>query len=607
MKTIREGGGLRPRTAVATYTGAAASTSGARAHRLLAGFVALIAMFAAVFSAALPAAATSEDSQDRPTVILTKGHTDAVTAVPNGPTISLVSKEDVTDPLGYVTYHNPDRIVFGVLDAASQSETAKLPEIGASGYFLPQTQDYNLLWPGWDSTKLGEIDATKTRFITEAVEGPGDIFVWQQSFAGIQPILDNGAYKMVAGTVNTHIEPAHQHGNWLFTKPGTYTLRVRAESETPRGTLVSDPATYTFAVGQQAIDEHTAKANTVKPEITQNETNQSNTPPPPPGNQQQRQQQQQQQQQQGGGGGQGGGQGGGGGNNGEIEPCIPTPVVREGASGGVTTKVGDSYTVPANTHVHPNWVFTAPGTYKVSLTQTAKLKSGRTVSTNGTLTFIVGGSGNANSGHFDIGTTATANGIQMLIKDDRHSPARWVSPASLTFGLGNAAKKKAPAGIEFIASPGQEVWMIQATQEPNVPWVGANTQHPDLLRNTTGAVTWTLTGVTGPGALAVFESGNLGQPVGRFWFGGATNAKGESIVEYVGKTPSGEDCELSPEQIAQLQAEGHKVAGSSGSGDPLSHTGSTVAGLATVAVVLIVAGGSLLVIRRRRRNARTVA
>lgn len=75
------------------------------------------------------------------------------------------------------------------------------------------------------------------------------------------------------------------------------------------------------------------------------------------------------------------------------------------AAGGA---VQGSHTIAPNTHVHPAWVFSAPGTYKVTIRQSAQTTSGDTVSGTGTLTFIVGGAGNANDGHFDLGTQFVA-------------------------------------------------------------------------------------------------------------------------------------------------------------------------------------------------------
>lgn len=191
-----------------------------------------------------------------------------------------------------------------------------------------------------------------------------------------------------------------------------------------------------------------------------------------------------------------------------VPTCIPTAVT---TPGGTTTKVGGSYTVPSNTHAHPNWVFTKPGTYKATITQSATIE-GKKLSTSGVITFIVGGAGNANDGHFDIGTAYEGGKLTMLIKDDRQVPATWVAPSSLTFGLSDKAKATAPAGMEFIAPAGSEVWMISASQVSGVPWVGANTMHPSLKGTT--EVTWTLSNVSGPGAMAVFSSGNL-SPIGQ--------------------------------------------------------------------------------------------
>lgn len=66
--------------------------------------------------------------------------------------------------------------------------------------------------------------------------------------------------------------------------------------------------------------------------------------------------------------------------------------------------------LPLNTHVHPSWLFGAAGTYQVNVEQKVTLKDGRTVSGEGTLKFVVGGSGNANDGHYDFGPAVDPNG-----------------------------------------------------------------------------------------------------------------------------------------------------------------------------------------------------
>ncbi|QPK83505.1 TIGR03773 family transporter-associated surface protein [Corynebacterium qintianiae] len=238
-----------------------------------------------------------------------------------------------------------------------------------------------------------------------------------------------------------------------------------------------------------------------------------------------------------------------------------------------------SHTIPANSHVHPSWVFSTPGTYKVTVQQTAHTGNGD-VTGSSTLTFNVGGTGNADSGHFDFGTvlcgaggtdsvrtqresgapntssgsssgssTNYANqggasaiaspaaakpnnqpapaladggdkkctpGIKPMVKDDRTVPAQWKDPASLVFGLGDAAKANLPQAVGPV--PAGPAWMVGSTQQSGVPWIGANTQHPSLLGNTTGEVTMEQTGFEGPGAMVVFTQGGLGQIVGEEWF-----------------------------------------------------------------------------------------
>ena len=56
---------------------------------------------------------------------------------------------------------------------------------------------------------------------------------------------------------------------------------------------------------------------------------------------------------------------------------------------------GGSFQVPANTHQHSNWVFTAEGRYTVTIGWTARLKNGQQVSSESVLHFTVGNPDNA--------------------------------------------------------------------------------------------------------------------------------------------------------------------------------------------------------------------
>ena len=535
-------------------------------HPLLALFTALLALALALGLSAAPtiAAPGPQSGESTAKALLTRGHTDVFALVPNGPTISLVAKEDVTTP-GAPTYHNPAKLVLGVADAAKTSATEKIEGVGTAGYALPQSEDPALLWPGWDSNALAPLRPTAIRLVVDEVSGPGRVLLWRSAaFGATSPIFEQGSLEAAPGRSILQSAPAHEHANWLFTAAGTYSLTLHGEVDTPEGRLVSDPAVYTFAAGAAAIEQAAPGASTPAEPSTPG-TGSAPTPDSPaapaPAPQPTAPQPAAQP---------------------AAEQCLPTPVTSNGSG----TAVGGSHTIRANTHVHPNWVFTAPGAYKVSITQTTTLKSGARVSASDVLSFNVGGAGNADAGHFDIGTSAGPSSISMLVKDDRSQPARWVAPSSLSFGLGAAAETTAPAGIEFIAKQRQKIWMISSSQVPSVPWVGANTMHPDLLAHTTGDVTWTLNGVSGPGSLAVFESGNFGSLVGARWFGGIGSG---STTVYVGRTADGRACELDQATIDRLRAEGKTVDGSALPGG-LASTGAQAAAPIALASLLALAG-----------------
>lgn len=310
-----------------------------------------------------------------------------------------------------------------------------------------------------------------------------------------------------------------------------------------------------------------------------------------------------------------------------------------GASGLLPmSQVNGSATVPANSHVHPNWVFSKPGTYTVQIRQTATLKSGGTTSARATLRFNVGpGATGATNGHFDLGSQLNGKTLKASLKDDRKQPAAWVEPSSITFALGDAARVAAPAGIEFVAPKGSNVWMVPSTQIPGVPWIGANTMHPSL-KDTTGPVTWTLESVSGPGNVAVFTSGNFGQIVGQRWFnstagaampgkqpgtqpgngsstpGTASGAEGSKPTV----TVSGIAKDQKSAKKGQLFKKGGKVmvvdtVGRTADGKPcalpqagggsLARTGADVAHAGVVGGLLAAIGAGAFMLRRRARNA----
>ncbi|WP_058235199.1 choice-of-anchor M domain-containing protein [Devriesea agamarum] len=500
-------------------------------------------------------------------IVLDHGHMDLFTVTASGNQLSLALKEDVT---GHHVSRNPGEVIVGVKDQAYTNSTASLPGIGTAGYALPQTQNPSLPWPGWDTQGVAQAGFGSVDIIFSQVKGPGNVYLWQQNPAGgVKPMLANGSARITSGAILTQAEPAHTHANWLFTRPGVYTMAVYARAH-KGGQWAQTPAYwYTFSVGTKNIPgaQGTAKPGRASSPgraerpagapgaAPQGQAQSGAMPPGAPG----------------------------GTDPGAVPGGIDRPAGENPAAPGAQaqqaptmctprtqtdtittaqadelrpqqlTATGGTITIPANTHVHPNWVFTKPGQYTVRITQKATRTDGKQVTAPVTLRFDVGGHGNADNGHFDLGSILRGGELIAEVKDDRHQPATWAPPETFTFGLSDRAKTTAPAGIGFIAPEGSGIHMISSTQVEGVPWLGANTQHESITGGTTGPVTWTLDAVEGPGALAAFTSGNFGAVVGQRWFGGvkasaasvfSPNQDGTVIrTTTVGVDPEGKPCD----------------------------------------------------------------
>lgn len=531
---------------------------------------------------------------------LQSGKIDIFYPVPNGSSISLLSREQQGDKFHY---YNPAQISLAIKESALRSlaaadsaasaagvagaasaagKVASLPAgVPERGYFVgSQLSAENPLQIGWDFSALAasaassavatsadqtasaanstsaseQGKATAVTLLFSEVSGPGEIYLWGADNKGstAQNFLDSG-YQLKTGAKITNRTSATTP-NWLFTRPGTYQIRAVVEMEKNGQKLISAPAEFQWEIGKSAASaKRPSSSNAPAASAPAPAANNSAQPAAP--------------------------------------VCRPVEVTKQKNSG-----FGGSHTIAANTHVHPNWVFTAPGTYRVGITQSARARSGGILRTTGTLVFQVGGAGNANSGHFDVGTLVQGSRLQMAIKDDRSQPAAWKSPQELVFGISGNARTTAPAGMEFVAAAGSPIWMIASTQQAGVPWVGANTQHPSLHGATQGAVNWQITSFSGPGRMAVFESANFGK-VGKVWFTGSPAGPQKVIV---GRTASGEACQLSAEQIAQLQAAGKIIDPSA---LPPELRGLPQSGLPTfllgVSAFLLAAAGVIVVFKRR--------
>ena len=353
----------------------------------------------------------------------------------------------------------------------SSALTHSLPQdivAGGSGYFLPQTQDPTLPWPGWDVLSLAPAGFERVEFdVSYSNPNGGRISLWTEDFlSGRSSRLRSGGFELDPhGSTIAQDYLSHTHANWVFSQAGIYELSVQARAYRNDGSFeTTRSATYLIEVG-----------GTQGVSTPQNSAVQSGGVLPPAVE-----------------------ESAGGGEEESLtrdapqrvgsERCIATRITREADEDEVSRIRSDSET--------PNQAIT-------------------------TLNVQVGSEGGITDGHFDLGPAIENGQLVARIKDDRFVPAVWKDPASMTFALGEKARIKAPEALSYAAAPGQDVWMIPATQIRGVPWLGMNSQREEIVTETSGQVRFSLLDVQGPGNVAVFESGSLGAGIGTHVFDGA--------------------------------------------------------------------------------------
>ncbi len=116
------------------------------------------------------------------------------------------------------------------------------------------------------------------------------------------------------------------------------------------------------------------------------------------------------------------------------------------------------------------------------------------------------------AGHADFGPTLAGGNWKIQIRDDTGDEPVWRDPENVVFKLGSNSIIPMPndSTYSFIGEkPGTKLYVIPQTQNPDVPWLGWNTQEGGVLNELDRGANLSLDGVSGPGKLHVYlENGN---------------------------------------------------------------------------------------------------
>ncbi|MBZ2198306.1 TIGR03773 family transporter-associated surface protein [Occultella gossypii] len=212
-------------------------------------FAVVTALVALVGTLVIPMAPTVAAER---ALVLDHGHIDTFNVAldeSGAPILNL--KEDVT---GSHVAHPPEDVTLVVKEAALTAlpDVANLPEgvRGVEAYYLPLSQNHDLVWPGWDSQSLAGTGYDQVDIEVQSVDGPGEVFLWSSgAFGGLTSLLTDGGFVLPNTIHQSYL--AHVHANWAFTQAGEYhfTVQAFAINSTTGERVPTNTADYHWIVG----------------------------------------------------------------------------------------------------------------------------------------------------------------------------------------------------------------------------------------------------------------------------------------------------------------------------------------------------------------------
>ena len=119
-------------------------------------------------------------------------------------------------------------------------------------------------------------------------------------------------------------------------------------------------------------------------------------------------------------------------------------------------------------------------------------------------------------GHVDLGPRLIDGQWRAGLRHDAETGAVWRDPNQTVLRVNDAAIMTAPdsADYPFLADvAGKPVYVVPQTQNPNVVWLGWNTQDPAVTATIDRGLTMRVGPVSGPGRAWLFlQSGTFGKP-----------------------------------------------------------------------------------------------
>ena len=213
---------------------------------------------------ALDQTVAADEEASTESAVISTGHVDIGPRMVDGQWSVALRDDSGAHPV----WRDPNRTVLRVTDAAlmaapTGSDYAFMDaQAGEQYYVVPQTQNPDVVWLGWNTQDPGVVSAIDRGATMRigSVAGPGRTWMFLQDGTFGKPRLlvdgQSGQAQDVWVDASTHV-----HANWVFSAPGVYTAALTFSARTTDGQQLSASTTLRFAVGSQtSADEAFAAA-----------------------------------------------------------------------------------------------------------------------------------------------------------------------------------------------------------------------------------------------------------------------------------------------------------------------------------------------------------